>query len=94
MVDKVILSKADESFHGESMYIPFNKDDAKKLKDILPGTVVQVTTVGTVMSTQLRKKFGEENEKGYVGELRIDVSSTKVKKHGKNDVEELFDGDI
>jgi hypothetical protein len=88
---KVTLSKSDEQVTGQNMYVPFPKGDAKTIAKYKPGDKVEITVIGDITGIEIRKPWDKEHEPGYVGEVRLSVTSSKIKKHSGNTAQELFD---
>jgi hypothetical protein len=65
----------------------------KVLKDVKPGTMVQVILVMRVTSISMREPYGD-SEKKYVGSLDGEIDEMKIEKHSKNFFAQLAKNDV
>lgn len=72
--------------------VELDKDKAKKAREFKPGQVVRVTLIGTITNLSFRSPSDPE-EKGFEGNLSLDMQDMEIGLSKKNEIAELLDDD-
>ena len=72
--------------------VELDKEAAKKAKEFKPGQVVRVTLIGTITNLSFRSPSDPE-EKGFEGNLALDLQDMEIGLSRKNEIAELLDDD-
>ena len=72
--------------------IELDKEAAKKAKEFKPGQVVRITLIGTITNLSFRSPSDPE-EKGFEGNLSLDMQDMEIGLSKKNEIAELLDDD-
>ena len=72
--------------------VELDKEKAKKAKEFKPGQVVRITLIGTITNLSFRSPSDPE-EKGFEGNLSLDMQDMEIGLSKKNEIAELLDDD-
>ena len=69
-----------------------NKEWAGKVRSFKPGQLVKILVVAKISEVNLRTPY-DPDEKGFVGNLRVEAEDFKIDLSQKNEIAELFEDD-